>query len=152
MTDIDSDEESDEGNIWRSLTTEIRHHLGADPPLSQFLQQLDLRQKTSPPSAGDVQCLTIHLAKGKEFRHVYLIGLAEEQLPSFHAVRGGSATMEEERPQLLRGHYPRSVQPDPDPCRLVLRLGQAAVTVSERNGSAPRRHRVLKRVYIKKLP
>ena len=97
MADIDSDEESDERNIWRSLTTEIRHHLGADPPLSQFLQQLDLRQKTSPPSAGDVQCLTIHLAKGKEFRHVYLIGLAEGQLPSFHAVRGRPAAMEEER-------------------------------------------------------
>ena len=95
--DIDCDEESEERAIWRSLTTEIRHHLGADPPLSQFLQQLDLRQKTSPPSADDVQCLTIHLAKGKEFRHVYLIGLAEEQLPSFHAVRGGPAAMEEER-------------------------------------------------------
>ena len=97
VADIHCDEESQERNIWSSLTTEIRHHLGADPPLSQFLQQLDLRQKTSPPSAGDVQCLTIHLAKGKEFRHVYLIGLAEEQLPSFHAVRGGLAAMEEER-------------------------------------------------------
>ncbi len=97
MADADSDEETDERNIWRSLTTEIRHHLGADPPLSQFLQQLDLRQKTSPPSKSDVQCLTIHLAKGKEFHHVYLIGLAEEQLPSFHAVRSGPAAMEEER-------------------------------------------------------
>ncbi len=94
---IHCDEESEERNIWRSLATEIRHHLGADPPLSQFLQQLDLRQKTSPPRADDVQCLTIHLAKGKEFRHVYLIGLAEEQLPSFHALRGGPAAMEEER-------------------------------------------------------
>ena len=97
VADIDSDEESDEKNIWRFLTTEIGHHLGADLPLSQFLQQLDLRQKTSPPSAGDVQCLTIHLAKGKEFHHVYLIGLAEGQLPSFRAVRGGPAAMEEER-------------------------------------------------------
>lgn len=93
----DCDEETEERDIWRSLMTEIRHHLGADPPLSQFLQQLDLRQKTSPPSPGDVQCLTVHLAKGKEFDHVYLIGLAEEQLPSFHAARGGPAAMEEER-------------------------------------------------------
>ena len=36
-------------------------------------------------------------SKGKEFHHVYLIGLAEEQLPSFHAVRSGPAAMEEER-------------------------------------------------------
>lgn len=96
-TDTDCDEEAEERNIRRSLTTEIRHHLGTDPPLSQFLQQLDLRQKTSPPSAGDVQCLTIHLAKGKEFDHVYLIGLADGQLPSFHAAQGGPAAMEEER-------------------------------------------------------
>ena len=93
----DRDEETEERNIWNSLTTEIRQHLGADPTLSQFLQQLDLRQKTSPPRATDVQCLTIHLAKGKEFQHVYLAGLAEEHLPSYQAVQGGPSAMEEER-------------------------------------------------------
>ena len=93
----DLDEEAEERSVWRSLTREIRHHLGADPPLGQFLQQIDLRQKTRPPRATDVQCLTIHLAKGKEFRHVYLTGLAEEQLPSYRAVQGGPNALEEER-------------------------------------------------------
>ena len=93
----DPDEEAEERNVWGSLTHEIRHHLGADPPLGQFLQQIDLRQKTRPPRATDVQCLTIHLAKGKEFQHVYLTGLAEEQLPSYQAVQGGPSALEEER-------------------------------------------------------
>ena len=94
---IDTDEETEERSTWGSLTREIRHQLGADPPLGQFLQQIDLRQKTPPPRPTDVQCLTIHLAKGKEFQHVYLTGLAEEQLPSYQAVQGGSSAMEEER-------------------------------------------------------
>jgi len=93
----DPDEETEERNIWNSLTREIRLQLGADPPLGQFLQQIDLRQKTPPPCPTDVQCLTIHSAKGKEFQHVYLTGLAEEQLPSYQAVQGGPSAMEEER-------------------------------------------------------
>ncbi len=97
----DLDEEAEERSVWRSLTREIRHHLGADPPLGQFLQQIDLRQKSRPPRATDVQCLTIHLAKGKEFQHVYLTGLAEEQLPSYQAVQGGPHALEEERRNCL---------------------------------------------------
>ena len=97
IMNTDPDEETEERSTWGSLTREIRHQLGADPPLGQFLQQIDLRQKTTPPRSTDVQCLTIHLAKGKEFQHVYLTGLAEEQLPSFQAVQGGPSAMEEER-------------------------------------------------------
>ena len=93
----DPDEEAEERSIWASLVAEIRHQFGADPPLGQFLQQVDLRQKTPPPGADEVQCLTIHMAKGKEFEHVYLAGLVEEELPSFLAVQGGPSAMEEER-------------------------------------------------------
>ena len=97
IVNTDPDEETEERRIWGSLTREIRQQLGADPPLGQFLQQIDLRQKSPPPRATDVQCLTIHMAKGKEFQHVYLTGLAEEQLPSYQAVQGGPSAMEEER-------------------------------------------------------
>ena len=46
-----------------------------------------------------MQCLTIHQAKGKGFRHVYLIGLAEDLLPSHYAKRNGAngPQIEEER-------------------------------------------------------
>lgn len=83
--------------VWKELDRNIRRSLGGEPTLSQFLQELDLRQKTSAAGANDVQCLTIHLAKGKEFKHVYLMGLAERQLPSYYAVRDGAAAIEEER-------------------------------------------------------
>ena len=89
--------DAEEIAVWKELDRNIRSSLGGSPTLSQFLQELDLRQKTSPAGANDVQCLTIHLAKGKEFRHVYLMGLAEEQLPSYYAVRDGAAAIEEER-------------------------------------------------------
>jgi DNA helicase II / ATP-dependent DNA helicase PcrA len=44
-------------------------------------------------------CLTVHGAKGLEFKHVFLIGMAEEVFPSYQAVKKGpnSREMEEER-------------------------------------------------------
>jgi DNA helicase-2/ATP-dependent DNA helicase PcrA len=43
--------------------------------------------------------MTIHGAKGKEFKHVYLIGLVEDELPSFQSKQKGDSSpeMEEER-------------------------------------------------------
>jgi DNA helicase-2/ATP-dependent DNA helicase PcrA len=43
--------------------------------------------------------MTIHSAKGKEFDHVYVVGLAEDVLPSFQSIKAGerSPEMEEER-------------------------------------------------------
>ena len=86
-----------EASVWKELDRSVRRSFGGDPTLSQFLQELDLRQKSPPAGADDVQCLTIHQAKGKEFQHVYLMGLAREQLPSYYAVRDGGRAMEEER-------------------------------------------------------
>ena len=92
------DEEEQEVTIWQQLSSAVRQHF-ADPTLSQFLQELDLHPKVRPPKPSEVQCLTIHQAKGKEFRHVYLIGLAEDQLPSYYARQKGDASreIEEER-------------------------------------------------------
>ena len=46
-----------------------------------------------------MQYLTIHGAKGKEFDHVILMGLVNDELPSFQSVKKGfdSVEMEEER-------------------------------------------------------
>ena len=92
-----SELEREEIGVWEELDRNVRRSLGGDPTLSQFLQELDLRQKSSPAGANDIQCLTIHLAKGKEFEHVYLMGLVEEELPSYYAVRDGGRALEEER-------------------------------------------------------
>ena len=86
-----------EVGVWKELDRTVRRNFGGDPTLSQLLQELDLRQKSPPAGTNDLQCLTVHLAKGKEFDHVYLMGLAQQQLPSYYAVRDGGQAMEEER-------------------------------------------------------
>lgn len=98
-TEDEAYDEAREMQVWNEIKRSVRQHFGDDPTLSQFLQELDLRQKTSPPNRGDVRCLTIHLAKGQEFQHVYLTGLAEDQLPSYYATQKGdnSRELEEER-------------------------------------------------------
>ena len=67
--------------------------------LDRFLQELELRSKEPAPAPGAVSLATIHGAKGLEFDTVYLIGLAEEILPSWHSVtrHNGSPALEEER-------------------------------------------------------
>lgn len=84
---------------WRDLTRNIWQSVGRDASLELFLQELSLRSKEPPIVAGTVTLTTIHGAKGKEFDHVYLVGVAEDILPSFQSVKTGaqSAEMEEER-------------------------------------------------------
>ena len=90
----------EEIEVWNSLKDEIYRDAGQNPPpLGEFLQKLDLRSKVPEPRPNHILCLTVHLAKGREFHHVYLAGLAEDQLPSYYAIKKGdkSREMEEER-------------------------------------------------------
>ena len=88
----------DDLSAWRRLSGEIRTAVGPTS-LDRFLQELELRSKEPVPAPGAVSLATIHSAKGLEFDTVYLIGLAEEILPSRHSVthENGSALLEEER-------------------------------------------------------
>jgi DNA helicase-2/ATP-dependent DNA helicase PcrA len=86
--------------IWTSLATQTRNRFAQGSiPLPAFLQELDLSPKTLPIPPGAVRCYTIHNAKGMEFPRVFLMGLAEEVLPSFQAIKEGdnSEQMQEER-------------------------------------------------------
>lgn len=84
---------------WKELFSEISGQVGRQAPLDTFIQELDLRSKEPPLKAGVVPLLTIHGSKGNEFSHVYLVGLAEDVLPSFQSKKTGdhSPQMEEER-------------------------------------------------------
>jgi len=89
-----------EAASWTRLVEEIYAELGrSEVTLSTLLQGLDLRSKEPPTPKGAVRCYTIHSAKGMEFEHVYLLGMAEDQLPSWAAVKKGddSLEMREER-------------------------------------------------------
>ncbi|MEJ2067104.1 MAG: ATP-dependent helicase, partial [Deltaproteobacteria bacterium] len=94
---VDFDEEK---VIWKDLQERIIKEYGKEElSLNILLQEVDLSPKMPPIPSGAVRCLTIHSAKGMEFQYVYLVGLAEEQLPSFQSIRKGddSREMQEER-------------------------------------------------------
>lgn len=83
---------------WRELGRQIRGAVGDRPSLRRFLEEMDGRPKSRPAGENEVRCLTIHGAKGLEFEHVYVAGLAQGELPSYRAVeRGGEAIREERR-------------------------------------------------------
>ncbi len=94
------DEYGEEKKVWRGLLGEIASQYGErETTLHLLLQELDLRSKTPAPPEDAVPCFTIHSSKGMEFDHVYLIGMVEDQLPSWAAVKKGdeSREMREER-------------------------------------------------------
>jgi DNA helicase-2/ATP-dependent DNA helicase PcrA len=90
----------EERAVWSLLVSEIAKKFeGEEVGLHQFLHELDLTSKTPPKPANAIPCFTIHASKGMEFGHVYLMGLVEDQLPSWAAVKKGaqSLEMQEER-------------------------------------------------------
>jgi DNA helicase-2/ATP-dependent DNA helicase PcrA len=90
----------EESDTWHELVSEVVSEFGRDQvTLNVLLQGLDLRAKTPSPQKGAIPCYTIHGAKGAEFHHVYLVGLVEDQLPSYWAVKKGpdSHEIQEER-------------------------------------------------------
>ena len=94
------EEFDDEKEIWEALKSEIAAHCDLpDLSLHNFLQELDLRAKEKPVPKGAVRCLTIAASKGMEFRHVFLIGVVEDELPGYYARKKGDASddMREER-------------------------------------------------------
>ncbi|SDF50010.1 ATP-dependent helicase [Thalassobaculum litoreum] len=95
----DSSDLEEDRAAWTALVRSIGQSIGRDAQLEQFLQELALRSKEPPVVPNTVTLMTIHSAKGKEFDHVYVIGLAEDVLPSFQSVKAGeqSPEMEEER-------------------------------------------------------
>ena len=93
-------EYEEEQATWMELVNDIDRQYGFDQvTLHVLLHELDLRSKTQSPPKTAVRCFTIHGAKGMEFDHVYLIGLVEDQLPSWSAIKKGdnSREMQEER-------------------------------------------------------
>ena len=89
----------EEVKIWRALHKEILGEHGRRVTLHTYLQRLDLSSKTPPAPPNAVQCITVHRSKGLQFKHVYLIGMAQEVFPSYRALQRGptSKEVEEER-------------------------------------------------------
>ena len=86
----------EEVTTWKALHRDIITEYGARVPLNTYLQQLDLSSKTPAPGANALRCMTVHAAKGLEFKHVYLIGMAQEVFPFYRALKKGSTSQEVE--------------------------------------------------------
>lgn len=92
--------EAEEMKTWQDLHGAImREHSPDNVTLHLYLQEMDLKSKAPARMPGSIPCLTVHGAKGLEFKHVFLIGMADEVFPSYQAVKKGpnSKEMEEER-------------------------------------------------------
>ena len=100
-TDDPDDDLKEDLSAWHRIDREIRGGHG-NLSLDRFLQELELRSKEPAPVPGTVTLTTIHGAKGREFDTVYLIGLVEDILPSYHSIKmegdnGGTGIDEERR-------------------------------------------------------
>ena len=99
-SDTNDQELADEVQTWRELHDELVREYGVDNlTLNVYLQKMELAPKTARPGPNAFRCMTVHGSKGMEFKHVYLIGMAQEVLPSFQSLRKGahSRDLEEER-------------------------------------------------------
>jgi len=90
---------TEEKESWFELKRDINASLGENLTLESFLQELQLHSKEAKPKPNSVILMTVHGSKGKEFDHVYLVGLVEDEMPSYQSIKKGddSPEMEEER-------------------------------------------------------
>lgn len=96
----DDDLAEEEIRTWKDLHASLLNEYGIEnTTLNLYIQEMDLRSKSPTRPDTAIPCLTVHGAKGLEFKHVFLVGMAEEVFPSYQALKkgGGSREMEEER-------------------------------------------------------
>jgi DNA helicase-2/ATP-dependent DNA helicase PcrA len=88
-----------EKRIFNDLKDEIEKEVTDKLSLSTFLQELDSRDKSDQVPEDAFELITIHAAKGLEFENVYLIGMADDLLPSYNSIKNGARpeNLEEER-------------------------------------------------------
>ncbi|MBP5624064.1 MAG: UvrD-helicase domain-containing protein [Lachnospiraceae bacterium] len=100
--DVESEEEAEERieNI-----EELRSKLALfieendEPTLSSFLEEVALIADIDTVDGNDdrVLLMTIHSAKGLEFKNVYLVGMEDGLFPSYMSISTGDNEVEEER-------------------------------------------------------
>ena len=89
-----------EKNVWLNFQKHLGYNYNLDEMLlSTYIQEFSMVSKEEEPREDAVQFLTIHASKGKEFDHVILMGMANDELPSFQSLKKGEGSneMEEER-------------------------------------------------------
>jgi len=88
---------ADDRQNWQRIAEEIRRSHGESVSLHIFLQEMDLSPKAKSLSRDCVRLQTVHTAKGMEFDNVFVVGLAEDQFPTYFAIKKGETAIREER-------------------------------------------------------
>ena len=93
---------------WETAARALRAEKGDEIDLVELLQGLALRPKEPPSDPSAVSLLTIHSAKGLEFDHVWLIGVAETAPPivAKSPSKCPSSGIGRRAPELFRGDNP----------------------------------------------
>ena len=89
-----------EKKVWKDFQQHLSYNYNLEEiTLSTYMQEFSMASKESEPERDAIQFLTIHASKGKEFDNVILMGMVNDELPSFQSIKKGfsSAEMEEER-------------------------------------------------------
>jgi len=100
--DVDSEEEAEEriANIEEFITKVTAYEEEHDEPnLSELLEEIALVADIDNVVDGEERTLlmTIHSAKGLEFKNVYLVGMEDGLFPSYMSITSGDVEIEEER-------------------------------------------------------
>lgn len=142
VTDADTDALIASDLEWlQRVVSKKRRELGRDPSSAEFTQALTM-EASRPIEGPGVRLLTIHAAKGQEFRVVCVVGMNEGSFPDFRAKTAES--LEEERrlayvaftrasrilvlsrPQSVTTRYgARAVEPSPFLAEVQATLAQA---------------------------
>lgn len=89
-----------EKKVWFDFQKNLGYIYNLDElTISAYMQEFAIISKESEPDKDSVQYLTIHASKGKEFDNVIIIGMVNDELPSFQSLKKGinSLELEEER-------------------------------------------------------
>lgn len=100
--DVEDEEEAQEriANIEEFISKAVGYEEEhSDATLSGFLEEVALVADIDSVQEGDQVCLlmTIHSAKGLEFKNVYLAGMEDGLFPGYMSITSGSEEIEEER-------------------------------------------------------
>lgn len=100
--DVESEEEAEErvDNIEEFISkVTLYEEEHEDPNLSELLEEIALVADIDSMQEGEERTLlmTIHSAKGLEFKNVYLIGMEDGLFPSYMSISTGDAEIQEER-------------------------------------------------------
>lgn len=89
-----------ERQVWKDFQRNLGYNYNLEEiTISTYMQEFSMISKEGEPEEDSVQFLTIHASKGKEFDNVILIGMVNDELPSFQSLKKGtnSVELEEER-------------------------------------------------------